>query len=37
LVCLPPVLSLAAAIAVGAMVYFASMAAMGLRWKRKRA
>jgi hypothetical protein len=32
---LPPVFALAAAIASGAAVYFASMAAMGLRWRRK--
>ena len=31
---LPPVFSLAAAIAVGGGVYFASMAAMGMRWRR---
>ena len=34
---LPPVVSLAVAIAVGAAAYFASMAAMGLGWKRRRA
>ena len=32
---LPPVFALAVAIGVGGAVYFASMAAMGLRWKRK--
>jgi putative peptidoglycan lipid II flippase len=32
---LPPVFALAAAIGIGGTVYFASMAAMGLRWKRK--
>ena len=31
---MPPVLSLAVEIAVGGVVYFAAMAAMGLRWKR---
>ena len=32
---LPPVFALAVAIGVGGAVYFASMAAMGLRWKQK--
>ena len=35
-VCLPPVFLLALAIAVGGIVYFASMAAMGMKWARRR-
>ena len=36
LVALPPVFFLAVAIGVGGAVYFAVMAAMGLRWRRSR-
>ena len=35
-VCLPPVFLLAVAIAVGGIVYFASMAAMGMKWSGRR-
>lgn len=34
-VALPPVFELAAEIAAGAAVYFAAMAAMGLKWRRR--
>jgi hypothetical protein len=33
--CLPPVFMLAVAIAAGGTVYFASMAAMGMKWSRR--
>ena len=33
--CLPPVFLLAVAIAAGGTVYFASMAAMGMKWSRR--
>jgi putative peptidoglycan lipid II flippase len=36
LVGLPPVFSLALSVGVGGAVYFAAMAAMGLRWRRRK-
>ena len=32
---LPPVFALAAAIATGSIVYFVTLAAMGIRWRRR--